>query len=53
MKIHNNSNELPVIDWELGKKLAGNDIMLAEEMLYLFAKSLPQELESIKIAKDC
>lgn len=53
MKIHNNSKDLPVIDWELGKKLAGNDMMLAEEMLFLFAKSLPQELESIKIAKDC
>lgn len=39
---------LPVIDWELGLKLAGNKIELAEEMLELFIGNLSKELSTIK-----
>ena len=38
---------LPVIDWELSVKLAGNRHDLAEEMLKLFLKTLPDEIDAI------
>lgn len=34
---------LPVIDWELATKLAGNKKELAEEMLCFLLKTLPQD----------
>lgn len=43
MELHN----LPVIDWELGTKLAGNKKELAEEMLDLFMKNLSDEVATI------
>lgn len=46
------SNDLPVIDWQLGAKLAGNNQKAAEEMLLLFSKSLPDEFAGIKVAKE-
>ncbi len=36
-------NHLPVIDWELATKLAGNKKEYAEEMLGLLIKSLPED----------
>jgi two-component system sensor histidine kinase BarA len=36
------------IDWELGKKLAGNKIDLAEDLLEMLVKSLPDDLAQIK-----
>lgn len=36
------------IDWELGKKLAGNKIDLAEDLLEMLIKSLPDDLKQIK-----
>lgn len=41
---------LPVIDWELGLKLAGNKQEIAEEMLFLLTKELEQEVEKIRQA---
>lgn len=41
-------NHLPVIDWELGVKLAGNKRELAEEILGLLISRLPDEISSIK-----
>lgn len=41
-------NNLPIIDWELGLKLAGNKRDLAEDMLKLMIGTLPDELTSIK-----
>jgi len=46
------SSDLPIIDWELGLKLAGNNRELAEEILSLFAKSLPDEFNGIFQAKS-
>ncbi len=43
-------NKELIIDWELATKLAGNKRDLAEEMLSIMVKSLPYELETIKIA---
>src|SRR5579883_3629515 len=40
-------NHLPTIDWELAIKLAGNKPSLAEEMLDLFIKMLPEDLGAI------
>ena len=41
-------NHLPVIDWKLGMKLAGNKKEVAEELLDLFIKKLPIDLCTIK-----
>lgn len=37
-----------VIDWELGKKLAGNDLHLAQEMIKELVKSLPGYLKTLQ-----
>ena len=44
--------DYPIIDWELGTKLAGNNADVAEEMLGLLIKSLPSDLAQIKNAYD-
>ncbi|VVC75712.1 Signal transduction histidine-protein kinase BarA [Aquicella siphonis] len=41
---------LPVIDWEQGIRLAGNKRDLAEEMLALLMKGLPQDITAINNA---
>ncbi len=41
-----------VIDWELGLKLAGNKKELADEMLTMLVKSLPEEIEKIRQLKE-
>lgn len=45
-------NNQPVIDWQLGIKLANNKKDLAEEMLSLLVKTLPDEFATIKAAYD-
>jgi len=40
--------EQPAIDWELGLKLANNKRDLAEEMLLLLTKSLPDEITAMQ-----
>ena len=42
-----NLSDLPVIDWEQGKKLAGNNQELANEIMEMLIKRLPKDLESI------
>jgi two-component system sensor histidine kinase BarA len=44
------SQDSPVIDWELGLKLAGNKRELAEEMLAMLSASLADEVNQIKQA---
>ena len=39
---------LPVIDWKLGMRLAGNKEDLAQDILQLLVKSLPEDKTSIK-----
>lgn len=41
------SSQEPVIDWELALKLAGNNRELAVDMLKLFVKALPDEMNAI------
>lgn len=41
-------NDMPVIDWNLSMKLAGNKADIAEEMLKLFVSHLPQDISLIK-----
>ena len=41
-------NHLPVIDWELAIKLAGNKKELAEDILNLLIKTLPDDTIAIK-----
>jgi two-component system sensor histidine kinase BarA len=41
---------LPVIDWELSLKLAGNRHDLAKDMLALIYKQLPADINQIKTA---
>ena len=38
---------LPTLDWELAKKLAGNQMDLAEEMVSLFIAELGNEMQTI------
>lgn len=45
-------SEKPVIDWELGTKLANNKREIAEEMLTLLVKNLPSEFGDIKQAYE-
>ena len=40
--------DLPVIDWDLGLKLAGNKREIAEEMLHLLTATLADEVATIK-----
>lgn len=42
--------DYPIIDWELGTKLAGNNPEAAEEMLALLIKMLPHDLAQIRDA---
>ncbi len=37
-------NNLPIVDWELGKRLAGNQVDLAEDLMSMLTKSLPNEV---------
>ena len=39
---------LPTLDWELTKKLAGNQIDLAKDMLTLFTKELVDDMHTIQ-----
>lgn len=41
-------NHLPIIDWDLSTKLAGNKREFAEEMLGLFVKDSHGEISTIK-----
>jgi two-component system sensor histidine kinase BarA len=50
MNIENDAPQSPVIDWELGIKLAGNNRALAVDMLKIFAKNLPDEINAIRQA---
>jgi two-component system, NarL family, sensor histidine kinase BarA len=45
-------NNEPVIDRELGIKLAGNKPDLADEMLFMLVKTLPEEMQGLKHAKQ-
>ncbi|HSW70240.1 MAG TPA: response regulator [Gammaproteobacteria bacterium] len=45
-------SEYTAIDWELGLKLAGNKRELAKEMLNVLAKTLAQEVKSIRDAYE-
>ena len=40
--------DLPVIDWEMGMRLAGNQIDLARDMIFMLAQTLPDELTEIE-----
>src|SRR5690242_2970707 len=40
--------QLPVIDWDLATKLAGNKVEIAEEILTLLMKNLREDLKAIK-----
>ena len=40
-------DKLPVVDWELAMKLAGNNQDIAKEILALFIKNIPGELTAI------
>lgn len=39
---------MPIIDWELGAKLAGNHIDFAKEIMHILIKSLPGDYAAIK-----
>lgn len=41
--------ELPIIDWELGIKLAGNNKQLAKEIIDLFIKNIKTERANIQL----
>src|SRR3990167_11083825 len=40
-------NELPIVNWDLGTKLAGNKREIAEELLALLINMLPTEMTEI------
>lgn len=44
-------DDIKIIDWELGIKLAGNQQSLAEEMIVLLTRNLPEEFAQIRQAK--
>jgi two-component system sensor histidine kinase BarA len=44
--------EKPIVDWDLGLRLANNKREIAEEMLWLLMKNLPLEFMDIKNAYD-
>jgi len=46
-KSENTQHEHPVIDWELGLKLAGNKREIAEEMLEMLTMNLAEEVKKI------
>lgn len=41
-------NHLPIIDWNLATKIAGNKKEIAEEILEMFIKNLPKDIKAIK-----
>lgn len=41
------SETLPIIDWALGTRLAGNNRQLAEEIILLLLKNLTQDVANI------
>jgi two-component system sensor histidine kinase BarA len=43
-------SSLPIIDWEMGTRLAGNNREVAQELLAFLSKTLPDEMASIKQA---
>jgi len=43
-----NLSHLPVIDWDLATKLAGHHKEIAEELLALLVKTLPDDIKKIK-----
>jgi two-component system sensor histidine kinase BarA len=43
-----NLDSLPIIDWEQGKKLAGNNASLADEILGMLIQRLEKDLALIK-----
>jgi two-component system, NarL family, sensor histidine kinase BarA len=45
-------NTIPVIDWELGLKLAGNKPQLAKDIMAVLISSLPNDLQGILQSKD-
>ncbi|EKD73777.1 MAG: Sensor protein [uncultured bacterium] len=45
-------DNLPVLDWDLAKKLAGNQLDLAKEMLFILTRDLPQEVNHIMQLAD-
>ncbi len=49
---HPDFEDLPVIDWQLGMKLAGHKKELAEEMLNLLTENLIQEVHLIKQSNE-
>ncbi|HEX4045386.1 MAG TPA: Hpt domain-containing protein [Gammaproteobacteria bacterium] len=42
--------KLPIVDWKLSIKLAGNKTDLAKDMFDLFIEKLPEDLATIKAA---
>ena len=51
-KPNQTQNMKPIIDWDLGIKLANNKKDLAEEILDLLIKTLPEEFSQIKNAYE-
>ncbi len=47
-----NHNDLPIIDWELGIRLAGNNRAVAEELMSLLVKRLPADFLEICQARE-
>lgn len=45
-----NWEQLPTIDWELAKRLAGNQVDLAHDMLNMLTRDLPNDLFDINQA---
>jgi two-component system sensor histidine kinase BarA len=43
-------SSMPIIDWEMGTRLAGNNRELAQELLAFLCKTLPDEMAGIKQA---
>lgn len=52
IKIEHTPNNDPVIDWELGTRLAANRQDLAKELLIGLANGLPAAMQEIKQAKE-
>lgn len=48
MEMDMDLNELPIIDWEMATRLAGNKRDVAEELLDLMITSLPADMLAIK-----
>jgi two-component system sensor histidine kinase BarA len=39
--------KLPILDWELARKLAGNQMDLAKDMLAMLTSALPRDMHTI------